>query len=487
VLAVSDGGDSIYELKPDGTLAVAFRCPGARIETFAAASDGALWFATRDGGRLYRVAPDGAVVRLTDDGNRNLEAGPDGSVYAMENGLTRITPEGKVQPITQAVNGRKFAIGPNGEIVALTDGNILRVSETGETTVIASGYGPEPWLAFGPDGLLYVTHWTKVDVIDLASGTITTLEWTRNLNIAESGAFAPDGRLLLYHPNTNVFALDLAAETVSIYYQVVSNSWAMAANPGEGVYIAFGDNLSNGQTTVYRVVDLETLEVVVSVPYGMAQSLVFDSQGRGYLAVDDMALGGAIYHFDPAAGTSELYRQTQCRPLSLEIDPQTDLLWWNTCGEFESLDAEGNLTILPAVPGGENASLAITPAGEFYTVTFFHRDEPNTSYVHRLYRWDAVASTWQQLADLTQSDPGITLSTLVACPDGRVYTVESLDGSHTPNGSSTFNAVRRLEPDGSLTLVGYDFSFDGLAADCDRATGQILFTSGAGIFRLTLP
>jgi hypothetical protein len=104
-----------------------------------------------------------------------------------------------------------------------------------------------------------------------------------------------------------------------------------------------------------------------------------------------------------------------------------------------------------------------------------------------LYRWDAVASTWQQLADLTQSDPGITLSTLVGCPDGRVYTVESLDGSHTPNGSSTFNAVRRLEPDGSLTLVGYDFSFDGLAADCDRATGQILFTSGAGIFRLTLP
>jgi hypothetical protein len=270
VLAVSDGGDAIYELKPDGTLAVAFRCPGARIETFAAASDGALWFATRDGGRLYRVAPDGTVVRLADNGNRNLEAGPDGSVYAMENGLTRIMPDGKIQSITPAVNGRKFAIGLNGEIVALTNGNILRVSETGETTVIASGYGPEPWLAFGPDGLLYITHWTKVDVIDLASGTVTTLEWTRNLNIAESGAFAPDGRLLLYHPNTNVYALDLAAKTVGIYYQVVSNSWAMAANPGQGVYIAFGNNLSNGKTAVYHVVDLETLKVVGIAPYGLA-------------------------------------------------------------------------------------------------------------------------------------------------------------------------------------------------------------------------
>ncbi len=90
VLAVTNGGDSIYELKPDGTLGVAFRCPGVAIETFAAATDGALWFATPDGGRLYRVDADGTVEILSRHGNRNLEAGPDGSVYAMENGLVRI-------------------------------------------------------------------------------------------------------------------------------------------------------------------------------------------------------------------------------------------------------------------------------------------------------------------------------------------------------------------------------------------------------------
>lgn len=487
VLAVTDGGDSIYELKPDGTLTVAFRCPGVQIETFAAASDGALWFATRDGGRLYRVDPDGTVKQLAQSGNRNLEAGLDGSVYAMENGLTRITPDGAIQNITQNVNGRKFAIGPYGEIVALTDGNILRVSDTGETTVIASGYGPEPWLAFSPDGLLYVTHWTKVDVIDLASGTVTTLPWTRDLQIGESGTFAPDGRLLLYHPNTNVYALDLVAETVNIYYQVVSNSWAMAANPGEGIYIAFGNNFENGQTTVYRVVDLKTLEAVVSVPYGRANSLVFDSGGTGYLAVGDTALGGAIFRFDPSARTSELYYQPRCFPSWLELDALTDLPWWNACGDFESLDTDGNRVTIPGVPGGENASLAITPAGEFYTVAFFHRDNPNLPYEHRLYRWDAAASLWQEVADLTQSDPGITLSTLVACPDGRIYTVEGLDASHVPSGYSSYNAVRRLEDDGTLTLVGYDFAYDGLAADCDRTTGQIVFTSGAGIFRLTLP
>ncbi|MBT4638053.1 MAG: PAS domain-containing protein, partial [Deltaproteobacteria bacterium] len=66
-------------------------------------------------------------------------------------------------------------------------------------------------------------------------------------------------------------------------------------------------------------------------------------------------------------------------------------------------------------------------------------------------------------------------------------TVESLDEDHLPVSGSTFNAVRRLETDGSLTLLGFDFSFDGEAAYCDPATGHILFTSGAGIFSLTPP
>ncbi len=88
---------------------------------------------------------------------------------------------------------------------------------------------------------------------------------------------------------------------------------------------------------------------------------------------------------------------------------------------------------------------------------------------------------------MTQSDPGITLATLVGCPDGRIYTIESLDSSNLPVNRSSHNVVRRLESDGTLTLLGYDFSFDGLAADCDPATGRIIFTSGAGIFALAPP
>jgi hypothetical protein len=164
------------------------------------------------------------------------------------------------------------------------------------------------------------------------------------------------------------------------------------------------------------------------------------------------------------------------------------LPWWNDCNlYFESLDETGKRVSVDGVPGSENPWLAITPAGEFYAIAFFPRPDPNTPYEHRLYRWDQAASAWEEVADLTQSDPGITLSTLVACPDGCIYTVESLDSSTLRVGRSSYNAVRRLEPDGTLTLIGFDFAFDGLAAACDLVTGRILFTSGAGIFAVTPP
>jgi len=487
ILAVTDGGDSIYELKPDGTLSAVFRCPGVIIETAVAASDGALWFATRDGGRLYRVDPDGTVIILAPNGNRNLEAGLNGSVYAMENGLARIDPDGAIKIITNAVSGRKFAIGPKGEIAALSNGNLVRVSESGEITLIVSGYGPEPWLTFGPDGLLYVTHWTGVDVIDLETDVISNISWLENSNISEAGTFAPDGRLLLYHPNTDVYAIDLSARTVKVYHQVVSNSWAMAVNPDDAVYIAFGNNQTNGETTIYRLVDKQTLEPAATVPFGIERSMAFDSQGMGYLGVGDMSMGGAIFRFDPASGEIAEYHQPQCFPFSITVDPRTDQIWWEECNRFVSLDENGSRVVIDGLPGGQNASLAITPAGEFYAISFFNRANSGQPYEHRLYHWVEAGSTWEEIADLTQSDPGITLATLVGCSDGRIYTIESLDSSNLPVNRSSYNAVRRLEPDGMLTLLGYDFSFDGLAADCDPATRRIIFTSGAGIFALTPP
>jgi len=487
VLAVSDGGDAIYELKPDGSLAIAFQCPGVQIETFTAASDGALWFASRDGGRLYRVDTSGEVRILAQDGNRNLEAGPNGEVYAMEQGLVRIAPDGSQEPITDQVGGRKFAVGPNGEIAAMKGDSVVLITNSGDLKELATGYGPEQWLAFASDGQLYVTHWSGVDVIDTYSGSVNPIPWLVGSSPGESGAFAPDGRLLLYHPNSDVYAADLANETVDVYHQVTSNSWAMAVTSEGNIYMAYGNGQPNGETAIYSVVDAQTLELVLTVPYGEERAMAFDQQGFGYLALADQATGGAVIRFDLAAKTFEVYHQAQCHPSALAVHPLTGQIWWEDCGRFYALDENANLVQINGVPDAMNAGLAITQDGAFYTIGFFKAPDQNTPMKRYLYRYDHGTTQWEQIADLSQSDPAITMATLTTCPNGIIYTIESLDADHLPINSSSFNAVRRLEADGSLTLLGFGFSFDGEAAYCDPTTGRILFTSGAGIFALTPP
>jgi sugar lactone lactonase YvrE len=489
VLAVSNGGDSIYELTPEGTLEIAFRCPGVSIETFAAASDGALWFATRDGGRLYRVAPDGTVSILAESGNNNLEAGPDGSVYALGGGLVRIDSNGERTVINKEVKGRKFATGPNGEVIVQKNGHIVQVTGPGEADLkeIASGYGPEEWVTFGLDGKLYVTHWSGVDVIDLETGSVDPIDWLTNNNVGEAGTFTSDGRLLLYHPNTHVFVADLTSQTLSLFFQVVSNSWAMAVNPGDAAYMAIGNKLPNGQTTIYRVTSQEGLEQIAVVPYGLERSMAFGADGMGYLSLGDTAKGANIFRFNPMDGSVEEFIHPGCFSSSIRIHPQTGDLWWIDCNQLVSVDEVGNRTVFPMPSEGENVTFTITPEGEFYAIVFYHREDPSTFYEHHLMHLNRETQAWVEVADLTQSDPGITMATLTACPDGHVYTVESLDAGTIQSNHSSFNAVRRLEEDGSLTLLGYDFAFDGQAVDCDPITNTIYFTSAAGLFALTPP
>jgi sugar lactone lactonase YvrE len=446
-----------------------------------------LWFASRDGGRLYRADKSGEVRLLAPNGNRNLEAGPNGEVYAMEQGLVRIDPDGKQKFITDKVQGRKFAIGPNGEIAAMKDGKVVLISDTGDLKEIASGYGPEQWLAFDASGLLYVTHWTSVDVIDLTTGSVKPIPWLKNSNIAESGSFTSDGHLLFYHPNTNVFSIDLNKKTIDIYYQTISNSWAMSAAPDGEIYIAFGNKQAKGKTTVYRVAGLQKLEKVLTLPYGLERGMAFDQKGNGFISLADTSVGGAIVRFNPKDGSSDIYYKANCFPGALAMHPKTGQMWWEDCGQFVSFDEKGAQVRIKGVPNAANNGLAITPDGAFYTIGFFKAPDQNTPMKRYLYRYDQSSTNWKQIADLSQSDPSITMATLTVCPDGRIYTVESLDSNHIHTNRSTFNAVRRLEADGSLTLLGYDFSFDGDAAACDPATGQILFTSGAGIFALTPP
>jgi streptogramin lyase len=488
VYGVTEGSDSIYELKPDGSLDVAFTCPGVTIESGLMASDGAFWFTDRYGGALYRADPSGDVKIMAESGNRYLEAGLNGTVYALENGLERIDPDGTRTMITRNVSGRKFAIGPNGEMVVMRNGSVVQISDTGGISEIATGYGPDHWLTFGPDSLLYVTHWTGVDFIDLETGSVETIPWLVNSNIGESGEFLTDGRLLLYHPNRHVFVVDLVNKTIDIFIHVTSNTWAMAVSPGGEVYVAFGDTKAEGETTIFRINDMQSLEPVMTVPSGHETAMAFDLDGIGYIGLLDRRLGTSIIAFDPMEKTFEEYAQPSCRADSIALDPTTNRIWWSECQDIASLDQNGEKVTIQGIENWEDSSsLAITTDGTFYTIRFFPRNAPTNPYPRAIYRWNEIKKVWDEIADITQRDPGVILAKLVGCSEGSIYTVESLSYENLPINRTSMNSVRRLEKDGTLTLIGFDFAYDGQAVSCHSEENILYFTSGAGIFMVTLP
>ena len=214
--------------------------------------------------------------------------------------------------------------------------------------------------------------------------------------------------------------------------------------------------------------------------------MAFGPQGEGYLAGWDSSGHAAVFRFSPADGSVEEYAAADCRAWALAVHPQTRRLWWDDCGRLYSRNEAGGVEEMPGPPGDGQTSLAITPSGEFYAISFLRRTDPTTPLQRGLYHWDAAAAEWQLVQDITPSDPNMTLAEVVSCPDGRVYTVESQDAETLEWDSFAHAAIRRLEEDGSLTVLGFGFSYDALSAVCD-AQGRIVFSTGGGIWAVTPP
>ncbi len=160
IFSVPQAGEEIYELKTDGSVEVAFQCPGVQMARVAAATDGAIWFTTRGDCSLIRVDPSGEISLIYQNGNCNIEPGPDGTVYAMDNGIVKVYPDGSQKQITDQVQDeRSFAVSPNGDVVVGTyDGRIVKVGVSGEISELISGLCLEPEVFFNATSELYVNN-----------------------------------------------------------------------------------------------------------------------------------------------------------------------------------------------------------------------------------------------------------------------------------------------------------------------------------------
>ncbi len=318
------------------------------------------------------------------------------------------------------------------------------------------------------------------------TGNASTLSWIDH-NPNGGSIFIDDTHILHYHSSINDILLsDVETQTTEVFYDIKGYSNAFALNPLDEIFIAFGDDQSDGKTDLYKVIG-DDLEYILSFPYGYEKAMAFDQNGMGYIALSDINKGGAIYQFDPTNQNFEEYHKTKCVPSVIGYHPSTNQIWWDDCGDFFSKSKEGDIQSFSGVDNiSYYSGLVITNDNEFYTVGFHPVPDNQTPNPRFLYKYDTTMGEWSQVIDLTQRTALVPLATVTACQNGNIFIIQGVDQTWLPVSRNSLNAVFRLEEGGSLNLLAYDVSHDTNAAACD-SENNLIFPSGGGIFMLSLP
>jgi DNA-binding beta-propeller fold protein YncE len=480
-------GDTIYQLMEDGTLVEHLKFPGKKMDYFNIAPDGSFWFINNLDWGLYHVDDQGNPILIANQMNRLFDFDSAGNLFAVDqpsDNVQKITPDGKVTPIASGFRSQRIGIAPDDSIYIVTfDGDLARVETDGALKIIGTGFGVEDIPAFTPDGTMYVLSWGGLMKVDPSTGQVEQVKWyDRYRSIGGSLVFDKQGIGYIFHPNQPLYRMDLQAQTLELVYSPHGNSWAMGVDPrSEDVFIAYGDRLPSGKTTLFHVNVQGKLDEVGSVPYGMELTMTFAPDGTGYLSVADSQKGSMIYRFKPETGTIEEFITPQCFAQGMAVEPGTEALWWTECDHLASTNAEFVKQTIPYLDGVNNSTIAFGADGTLYALAWFRVEAPNQPMPHGVYRYDN--GSWTLVKDMTAQHPGITVAELAICPDGHIYVGGSVEGEIIPQGLD-FSSVLRLENDNSLTLIGYGLgNFDILTITC-APSGTVYFTTAQGIYSI---
>jgi sugar lactone lactonase YvrE len=167
---------AIFVVRPDGTREP-FVSDLANPTSLAFDREGRLFVSSRFDGSVYRVEPDGrAALYASDLGVAcGLAFAPDGHLYVGDRSgsILRVGEDGKAHAIATlpaSIAAFHLAFGPDGllYVTAPTLGTtdaVYRVTPDGDVSVLASGFGRPQGLAFDSSGHLYV-----VDALAGSSG-----------------------------------------------------------------------------------------------------------------------------------------------------------------------------------------------------------------------------------------------------------------------------------------------------------------------------
>jgi len=488
VFVIDFQGDTIYQLLEDGTLVEHLKFPGVKMDYFNIAPDGSFWFINNLDWGLYHVDNQGNPQLIANEMNRLFDFDSAGNLFAVDqpsDNVQKITPNGKVETIASGFQTQRIGIAPDDSIFIVTfNGELVRVETDGSLKIIGTGFGVEDAPAFTSDGTMYIVNWEGLKKVDPSTGQAEQLKWyDRYRGIGGTLVFDQQGIGYIFHPNQPLYRMDLQAQTLEMIYSPYGNSWALGVDPlSEEVYVAYGDRLPSGKTTLFHVNAEGGLEEIGIVPYGMELSMTFAPEGAGYLSVADSDKGAMIYRFNSQDGTLGEFYQPQCFAQGMAVEPGTGALWWTECDHLASYNAELKKQTIPYLEGVNNSTIAFGVDGTLYALVWLRAQAPNLPMPHGIYRYEN--GNWTLIKDMTAKHPGITLASLTICPDEHIYVAASIDGQDIGRDFPSMSSILRLEDDNSLTVLGNDLgNFDPLAVTC-APSGTVYFTNGQGIYAI---
>lgn len=255
------------------------------------------------GGRAARVvfaSPDRLAVEVPAglEGGRNEVKVPwlPGATLYVEVGTLLATGLHQVDSPAVDAEGRVYVTysGTRGQQAPVS---VFRISEPGgPREPFVSGIVNATSLAFGPDGLLYVSSRFDGAVYRVFDDGRYEL-FASDLGLACGLAFAPDGTLLVGDRSGTIFRIDAngQASTLATLPPSVA-AFHLAMSPDGAVFVA-GPTLGT-YDRVYRVT-LDGHSEPVSTAFGRPQGLACDADGVLHV-VEALAGSAAVYTIRPA-------------------------------------------------------------------------------------------------------------------------------------------------------------------------------------------
>lgn len=500
---------NIYQLHADGKISI-FKSLGVTVDDsivhFEFDPTGRLWFSTSGKG-IYYLTDDGSAKLVmnyfVDERttlNRIFAFNSKGILYAVDcpsSNVLKITPDGEATVVAQGFGwAHNIAIGPNDEILIIekTRGELIQIFDDGTWRTIVNGLSLDHSIAVSPRGTVYLVDWSGINMVDLETGKKTNLDWYLPYsNTGEKGVFDGAGQMYTYHPNNPIYRLNMETQAVKLLFNPNGNSLAMAVGPNSRIFVAYGDCIPGGETTLYEVKE-NMLHARARFPYQEPISMTFGPDGKGYISLFEHSQeddpynlsfnNSIIYGFDPDTGETETVSEGCGSFMGLSVDPATGLLWWFSPGNLQMRDSDGTVKTISFPLQNLNfqygsGQLAFTSDSTLYAFVPL-KGSSNTEFNWQFYN-RTPDGNWNLLQNAINTNEFVLDFDINS--DGKIYVI---GGTGDPtNSDSAEMTLWRLEENGTLTPLAYNIGIDPFAASFDPLTGTLYHTHLEGIDKFT--